>query len=88
MESDNIILTRNEWVRRNVKKVIFCVLDRNGQRVIKVVLAENRGELRALRGAGMVKWQRCLAVVYIQIALLLRIKKRNVLGSIQGSLVG
>lgn len=33
----------------------FCILDRDGQRVIKVVGAENGVESRVLRGLGMEK---------------------------------
>ena len=50
--------------------------------MIKVVGAENGVESRALRDEVMEKRRRCFAVVCIQIALLLRIKKQNVLGSI------
>lgn len=63
--------------------MIFCILDRDRLRVIKVVEAENGVESRVLRDEVMEKRRRCFAVVCIQIALLLRIKKQNVLGSIQ-----
>ena len=49
VESDNIILTRNERVGRDGKKVIFCILDRGVQRVIKVVGTENVVKSRVLR---------------------------------------
>lgn len=49
VESDNIILTRNESVRRGEKIMIFCILDRGVQRVIKVVGAENVVKSRILR---------------------------------------
>ena len=43
------ILTRNERVRRGRKKVIFCILDRGVQRVIKMVMDENVVKSRILR---------------------------------------
>lgn len=60
----------------------FCILDRNGQRVIKSFSAENARKSRVLRLVGMEKWRRYFAVVCIQIALLLRIKKLKTHGSI------
>ena len=49
VKSDNIILTRNEGVGRGAKIMIFCILDRGVQRVIKVVGAENVVKSRILR---------------------------------------
>ena len=49
VKSDNIILTRNERVRRKGKKLIFCILDRGVQMAIKVVGTENVVKSRVLR---------------------------------------
>lgn len=48
VKSDNIILTRNESVRRGEKIMIFCILDRGVMIVIKAVMVENGGESRVL----------------------------------------
>lgn len=50
--------------------------------MIKVVMAENVVKSRVLRYMGTEKWRRYFAVVCIQIASLLRIKKKIVHGSI------
>lgn len=60
--------------------MIFCILDRGMQRVIKSFGAENGVESRVLRLVGMEKWGRYIEVVCIQIILLLRIKRKMYMG--------